>query len=107
MAEQPRYFDVDYSVSSVALTATGKKVVIASEADYHGLSMVAGTTAKAVITIYDNSSDTTGNLVDLVTVTAGGNVWIDRYKPVKAKNGLTISVVGVGATGVIFYGPKG
>lgn len=100
------YYDVPYGVSSAALTV-GTTIVSTTGANYHGISVISGDTAKATTTIYDNASTLSGNLVDLFTTTQANNTWIDRYIPVVAKNGLTISLTGTGANGVIWYGPKG
>lgn len=105
MPEQGLY-DVPYGLASANLT-TGKVILCTTGADYHGMSIVAGTTANATVVIYDNASDTTGNRVDLVIVEQNHSVWIDRSVPVKAKNGLVSGISGEGAYGVLFYGPKG
>lgn len=100
------FFDVSYGLASVAITATGLVVVATTGGDYHGLSFVAGTT-QCTLTIFDSASATAGNILDIMVVNPGGNVWNDRYKPIRAKKGITVSVVGTGGTGAIFYGPKG
>lgn len=98
-------FDVEYGLASASLTA-GKTVVATTGADYHGISIIAGA-ALCTVTIYDNASATSGNIVDIFLVKTTSDVWIDRYIPVKAKNGLTIDVSGADAKGAVFYGPKG
>ena len=100
------YFDVQYGLASAQLT-TGKTIVTTTQAVYHGISVVAGTTARADVTIYDSISDSSGNVVDVFIVKSSGNVWIDRYIPVHAKKGLVVSITGVDAKGTIWFGPKG
>ncbi len=99
-------FDVDYGLASASITA-GLNIVATTEAAYHGIAIVAGTTANAKIIVYDNASATSGNIVDTFLVGAGDNKWIDRYIPVKARNGLVVSATGVGVEGTVFFGPKG
>lgn len=98
-------FDVEYGLASASLTA-GKTIVTTTGADYHGITIVAGG-ALCTVTIYDNASATTGNIIDMFLIKTTSDVWIDRYIPVKAKLGLTIDVSGAGAKGALFYGPKG
>jgi len=109
MARSPKertgLFDVEHGLASASLTA-GLNVVATTGADYHGISVVASAAA-TIITIYDNASATSGSIVDIMKIAAGGDVWIDRYIPVKSKNGLTVDIDGAGAKGAIFYGPKG
>ena len=103
---QNRYYDISYGLASAAVT-TGVTIITTTGGNYHGASIIAGATAQAVVKIYDNASTTSGNLMDVFTVTQGQNAWIDRYIPVVAKNGMTISLTGTGSEGAIFYGPKG
>ena len=60
--QRPRYYDVEYGLASAAVT-TGLTAIATTEANYHGLAMVAGTTSVSV-TIYDSASATSGNVVD-------------------------------------------
>lgn len=106
MKNRSDFFDVSYGLASIALTATGTITVATTGGNYHGLSFVAGTT-KCTITIFDSAGAAAGNILDIMTINPGGNVWNDRYQPVTAKKGITASIVGTGGTGAIFYGPKG
>lgn len=99
-------FNIPYGVASVAIT-TGSTIVATTGASYHGISVNAGSTAKARITIYDSISATTGNILDVFIVNTDNNVWIDRYIPIMAKYGIVVSMTGTGASGAVFYGPKG
>lgn len=99
-------FDVTYGISSAALTA-GTTIVTTTSANYHGITVIAGSTANAKVVIYDNASAASGNIVDMFLVGADSNKWIDRYIPIQAKKGLVVSLTGVDASGAIFYGPKG
>lgn len=99
-------FDVPYGLASTALTA-GSNIIATTAAYYHGITLVAGTTAQARVVIYDNASTTLGNLLDLFLVASNNNTWIDRYIPLQAKNGIVVSITGVGAQGAIFFAPKG
>ena len=103
---QNRYYDMPYGLASAAVT-TGFTIVATTGANYHGASIIAGDTIKATCTIYDNASTTSGNIVDVFTVAAGQNAWIDRYIPVVSKNGLVLCLTGTGSSGAMFYGPKG
>lgn len=103
--ERSGLFDVAHGLASASLTA-GKNIVATTGADYHGISMIASATS-CVVTIYDNASATSGNIMDVFLVKTNSDVWIDRYIPVKGKNGITIDVDGAGARGAVFYGPKG
>ncbi len=105
MERRHEYFDVSYSLASVALTS-GETVVATTGADYHGIAIVASAT-KASVYVYDNASTASGTLVDRFVVAEEDSVWIDRSIPVKAKNGLVVKIVGAGADGTIFYNPKG
>ena len=104
--KRPTHFDVPYGLASASLTA-GKTIVATTGADYHGASIIAGTTARAEVIIYDSISASSGNIVDTFLVATNSDVWIDRFIPVKGKLGLVVSVTGVDARGAIFYNPKG
>lgn len=99
-------FDVPYGLASASIT-TGKTVVATTGGSYHGCSLLPGATAQATVFIYDNASDTSGNILDIIVVTQGKDAWIDRYIPVIAKNGITVKATGAGMQGAVFYGPKG
>lgn len=101
-----RAFDVSYGLASASLTA-GDTIVSTVGANYHGAAIIAGTTARATIIVYDSISATTGNIVDMFVVEGNDSIWIDRTIPVVAKVGLVIAIAGVGAKGAVFYGPKG
>ena len=99
-------FDVEYGIASAYLTV-GTTVVATTAANYHGITVIAGSTTTARVVIYDNASTASGNRVDMFLVGADSNKWIDRYIPVKASKGLVVSITGTGAEGTVFYGPKG
>jgi hypothetical protein len=99
-------FNINYGVASVSITTTGAVIIATTSVDYHGITAVGGTT-QSTIYVYDNASTTTGNMLDVVRVNAGGFVSADRFIPVHAKNGVTITVTGTGLFGTIFYSPKG
>ena len=98
-------FDVGYGIASVAVTSTGITIVATTEANYHGVSMLASAAA-VTVKVYNASSGTT-NLVDVIFAAVTGTGWSDKYIPVVCKKGLTVSVTGTGGQGVIFYAPKG
>ncbi len=104
---EPSYYDVPFGISSSILT-TGLNVVATTAAYYHGLSVKASA-ADCTITIYDNASTTSGNIVDLVFVDFSLNpaTRVSLYNPIYAKNGIAIDVSELGTKGVCFYGPKG
>jgi len=103
---QADYFNVEYGLASAAITA-GITVVATTEAAYHGIEIVAGDTAVAVITIYDNSGTAAGNIIERVNVTSADSILNERFRPVMARKGIYIVATGTGLSGTIFYGPKG
>ena len=102
----PSLYDVDYGVTSVAITTTADVIVCTTGANYHGFKLITNT-AVCTVKVYDNASTTSGNLLDvaLVGVTAGTNTF--TWIPTKAKNGIVVNVSGTLATGIVFFGPKG
>ena len=104
------HFDAYYGIASAGISTTGFKVIATTAAGYHGLAVVGGT-VNCIITVYDNSSTTSGNILDiiLVTGTAGEPSYdrVDKVFPVQARLGITAKMEGTGATGTIFYSPKG
>lgn len=106
MRQERSYHDVPYGVSSVSITATGLVAIATTGGNYHGIRMVAGT-AKVTVLVFDSASATGGNLLDVIQISPGGANYDDRFNPVVAKKGITLGITGTGATGVVFYGPKG
>lgn len=103
---EPEHFDVSYGLASAAITSTGLIVIATTEADYHGIAFVTiGTTVTA--TVYDHASDTSGNILDVIFIAANSGFNKEKFIPVKAKNGITVKVVGSAGIGTLFYGPKG
>lgn len=100
------FFNVDYGLASVAVT-TGSIAITTTEAAYHGLSIVAGDTVLASITIYDSNGAAGGNIIERVNVDSLDSIQIERQIPVMAKKGLYIVAAGADLTGTVFYGPKG
>jgi len=98
-------FDVGYGLASAVL-AVGTVAVATTGAFYHGLALVAGSTEDSIVTIYDSTA-AAGSIVDKVRIPQGRDVWIDRYIPVVAMIGLCVVVTGTGASGAIFFNPKG
>ena len=100
------HFDVDYGVASVAITAAGLLAICTTGASYHGIRIVASATQLTIL-VFDSASATSGNLLDVVRVSPGGNAYNDQFTPVLAKNGITIGVTGGLGKGVVFFSPKG
>ena len=100
------HFDVDYGVASVAITAAGLLAVCTTGGSYHGIRIVASATQLTIL-VFDSASATSGNLLDIVRVSPGGQAYNDQFKPVFAKHGITIGVTGGLGKGVVFYSPKG
>ena len=100
------HFDIDYGVASVAITAAGLLAVCTTGASYHGIRMVASATQLTIL-VFDSASATSGNLLDIVRVSPGGNAYNDQFNPVMAKKGITIGVTGGLGKGVVFFSPKG
>ena len=106
MRNEKEFYDVDYGLASAAITSTGKIIASTTSVNYHGASLIAGTTRVSVV-VYDHASDTAGNIIDTFVVYEGDDYSKDKFIPIKAKKGLTLAVTGTGATGVVFFGPKG
>ena len=104
--EQRDYFDINYGIVSVGLTSTGVTIVATTGGNYHGISFLASTTG-VTAKVYDASVGTTGNMIDVIAVAANGTGWSDKYIPIYAKKGITVSITGTGGSGVLFFGPKG
>ncbi len=103
---QADQFNVSYGLAGAAVT-TGAVAVATTEAAYYGISIVAGSLKPAIITIYDNSSAASGNIIERINVQAQDSRLNERYNPVMAKNGIYLVATGTDLTGTIFYGPKG
>jgi len=101
-----KYFDKSYGLPSVALTSS-PVVVCTTGGYYHGIAFIAGSTSSSEIIIYDNASTASGEIIDTLLVDTGKNVWIDRYIPVVAKNGIYVTITGTGFKGALYYSPKG
>jgi len=99
-------FNVSYGVATVAIT-TGNVSIATTQCAYHGISVVAGTTATADITIYDAISAATGKVLERLIVRARDSRLNERYTPIVAKYGMYIVATGTGLTGTLFFGPKG
>jgi hypothetical protein len=104
--QEPSMYDIAYGVVSVAITNTGITVVATTEANYHGFKLITNT-AVTTVKVWDSKAASTGNLLDvaLLGVTLGTSTY--TWIPTKAKVGIVVSVTGTGATGIVFYGPKG
>lgn len=102
---QGDFFNVDYGLASAAVT-TGNVAITTTEASYHGVQIVAGTTATAIITIYD-SLGAGGNILEKLEVRAKDPRLNERFRPVLARKGIYIVATGTGMSGTIFFGPKG
>ena len=104
--ESSEYFDVGYGIVTVGLTSTGVVIVATTGGNYHGISFLA---SAAVITakVYDASSGTGGNMIDVIRVGVTGTGWSDKFIPIICKKGITVSITGTGGAGCVFYGPKG
>ncbi len=105
-SDNNQYFDARYGIASVAISTIGVTVVATTQANYHGISMLASAT-NMIVKVYDASVGTTGNMIDVILVVATGTGWSDKYIPIVARKGITISVTGTGGVGVVFYGPRG
>lgn len=107
MVTDNRYFDSAYGIPSASIASTGDTVVCTNQAFYHGVAAIPATTNYS-ITIYDNMATGSGNILDVVLVgSAGTGVRALNYIPVVAKNGITVTISGLGDKASIFYSPKG
>ena len=104
--ERPDYFDVDYGLATVAIT-TGNVAVATTGAIYHGIQIVAGTTATAIVTIYDSAGGASGSILEKLEVRAKDARLNERYRPVMARKGIYVVATGTGMSGTIFFMPKG
>ena len=100
------YFNVDYGLATVAIT-TGNVAIATTEAAYHGIQIVAGTTASATVTIYDSAGGASGSILEKLIVRAGDPRLNERYRPIMARKGIFVVATGTGMSGTVFYGPKG
>lgn len=102
----PSYFDIPYGVASVAATL-GTTVVSTTGADYHGIALIT-TSAGATVKVFDSTGTVAGNILDMLLVGATVSTRSTFYSPVKAKKGIVVSMtLATGASGVVFYAPKG
>lgn len=104
-ANRPDLFDVDYGIPSPAITGDGLINVVTGSANYHGFTLVGGTSISRA-TIYDSVNTSAGNIIDIVEVGAT-QMLQSRDIRVRARLGITISITGTDMTGVIFYSPQG
>ena len=104
--ERNEYFDVSYGIVTVGLTSTGVVIVATTGANYHGISFIASA-ATITAKVYDASSGTTGNMIDVIRILTTGTGWSDKYIPIICKKGITVSITGTGGAGCVFYSPKG
>ena len=104
--ERADYFNVDYGLPTVAVTV-GSVAIATTEAAYHGIEIVAGDTSKAVVTIYDSAGGASGRIIERINVQAQDSRLRERIRPVMARRGIYIVITGTGASGSVFYGPKG
>ncbi len=102
-----REFDIPYGLSNISITGTGNTVVSTKRAFYHGVVYVNTSTAPVTIIVYDHPSSSTGNVLDMIYVSATTGSGAEKFFPVIAKSGITISVSGVAGRGTVFYAPKG
>ena len=101
-----RFYDVPYSIASAILTS-GNTAVSTSPAYYHGISIVSNITSTCKMTIFDNISTTAGNLLDLISIGTNAQTRVEKYLPIKAKNGIYVKMEGTLGDAVIFYAPEG
>jgi len=106
-SQETRYFDSNYGVSSVSITAAGLLAVSTTKVAYYGISLLASTTNAVKIFVFDAVSATTGNLLDVILVQQGKDRQGERAIPIMTKNGITVGITGTGGTGVVFFGPRG
>lgn len=99
-------FDVDYGKASLSISGTGVTIVSTVESYYHGLSMVASAAAMTV-NVYNASSGTSTNLVDIMLIAVTSAGYRDKYIPIICRTGITVSVTGTGGNGVIFFSQRG
>ena len=105
-SNDPSDFNVGYGLASAVISVTSIAIAT-TEAAYHGISVIAGATSTAKVTIYDSAGGASGNIVDIVQVDSAKSAWIDRFIPVQARRGLYMVATGTGIQGAVFYGPKG
>ena len=101
----PSFFDVGYGVVTTPVT-NGTVIITTTGADYHGVVLVTSAT-NATVRIYDSTGTTAGNLLDAFVVTTTSNYRTTLFTPTKAKKGIVISVTGAGASGSVYFAPKG
>lgn len=102
-----REFDIPYGISTVAITTNGFIVVSTKKAFYHGLKYVNTSTSPVTVTVWDNSTTTSGNILDLLRISATTGGGDEKFFPVIAKSGIVVSVSGTANQGTVFFAPKG
>ena len=102
-----REFDIPYGISPVAIVTAGLIVICTKRAFYHGLKYINTATSPVTIVVYDNVSATTGNILDMLMVSATTGGKCEHFFPVIAKSGIVVSVSGTANQGTVFYAPKG
>ena len=100
------YFDASYGIVTVGLTSTGFVIIATTGGNYHGISFLASAAA-VTAKVYDASSGTGGNMIDVIRVNVTGTGWSDKFIPIVCKKGITVSITGTGGSGCLFYAPKG
>lgn len=99
-------FNVSYGIATVSIT-TGNTAITTTQAAYYGITIVAGSTTAADITVYDSVNTSTGRILDRIRISQQDSRLYERYNPLMAKNGIYLVATGTGLTGTIFIGPKG
>ena len=102
---KPEYFDVDYGIPSPIMSADGVVAVVTGSANYHGFTLIAGTSIATAV-IYDSVSTSAGNVIDIIQV---GVTQMSQSRDirVRARLGISVSMTGTDMQGVIFYSPQG
>lgn len=100
------YYNVSYGLASAAVT-NASVAITTTQAAYYGISVVAGATTTASITVYDAVNTGTGKVLERLNVRAQDSRLNERYSPIMAKYGIYLVATGSGMTGSIFFGPKG
>jgi hypothetical protein len=91
---------------SSGLLAAGTTVVSTGANTLSGVVVITDVVNPATITVYDNASAASGTILARLTATSttGANS-LALVTPIRAENGLTVSITGTGTpTGIIMYG---
>ena len=94
------------AVSSGVIPVTSATVINVGKSILSGITVITDNVNTATVTVYDNNTASASGTVlakATATSTTGANS-IAFVTPIRADLGLVVSVTGIGAQGIIYYG---